>query len=77
MAIMTTTSPDTIDVGQPPLLAVLIRFRALIALLIVFAFFAALGAFDLIGATLLVILMRGVSRDARLQRVENGAGSAA
>jgi ACS family hexuronate transporter-like MFS transporter len=39
--------------------------------------FGALGAFDLIGATLLVILMRGVSRDARLHRVENGASSAA
>jgi MFS transporter, ACS family, hexuronate transporter len=39
--------------------------------------FGALGAFDLIGATLLVILMRGSSHDAGLRRVDNGAGSAA
>ena len=39
--------------------------------------FGALGAFDLIGATLLVILMRGASRDTALRRVDNGAGSAA
>ena len=40
---MTTKSLDSTGIGQPPLLAVLIRFRALIALLIVFAFFAALA----------------------------------
>jgi MFS transporter, ACS family, hexuronate transporter len=39
--------------------------------------FGALGAFDLIGATLLVILMRGVSRDGRPQPIDRGASSAA
>ncbi|WP_028225695.1 MFS transporter [Paraburkholderia ferrariae] len=39
--------------------------------------FGALGAFDLIGATLLVILMRGASRTRRRQPVDHGAGRAA
>jgi ACS family hexuronate transporter-like MFS transporter len=39
--------------------------------------FGALGAFDLIGATLLIILMRGVSRDVRPHQVDNNASTAA
>ena len=39
--------------------------------------FGALGAFDLIGATLLVILMRGVSRDAPARQPASGARPAA
>jgi MFS transporter, ACS family, hexuronate transporter len=38
--------------------------------------FGALGAFDLIGAALLVILMRGATRASRLRPVDRGAGSA-
>ncbi|AJZ59483.1 major Facilitator Superfamily protein [Paraburkholderia fungorum] len=39
--------------------------------------FGALGAFDLIGATLLIILMRGVTREARPHQVDNHASPAA
>lgn len=39
--------------------------------------FGALGAFDLIGATLLIILMRGVSSDARPRQTDTGAGTPA
>ena len=39
--------------------------------------FAALGAFDLIGAALLIILMRGASSDARPRHVDNSASPAA
>ncbi|KVZ19089.1 hexuronate transporter [Burkholderia ubonensis] len=39
--------------------------------------FGALGAFDLIGAALLVLLMRGVTRDPSPQKIDNGAHSAA
>jgi len=52
---MTTKSPNSIGVGQPPLLAVLIRFRALIALLVVFAFFAALAPHFLSIGSLLIM----------------------
>ncbi|MDR6446780.1 MFS transporter [Paraburkholderia sp. 22099] len=39
--------------------------------------FAALGAFDLIGATLLIILMRGVSRDAQPHPTDQSASASA
>jgi len=52
---MTTKSPNSIGVDQPPLLAVLIRFRALIALLLVFAFFAALAPHFLSIGSLLIM----------------------
>lgn len=52
---MTTKSSNSIGVDQPPLLAVLIRFRALIALLLVFAFFAALAPHFLSIGSLLIM----------------------
>jgi ACS family hexuronate transporter-like MFS transporter len=39
--------------------------------------FAALGAFDLIGATLLIVLMRGVSRDAQPHPTDQSASASA
>ena len=39
--------------------------------------FASLSVFDLIGATLLIILMRGVKRDVRPHHVDNNASTAA
>ncbi|MFL6683864.1 MAG: MFS transporter, partial [Paraburkholderia graminis] len=39
--------------------------------------FGALGAFDIIGATLLIILMRGVSRDARPREADAASNAAA
>jgi ACS family hexuronate transporter-like MFS transporter len=39
--------------------------------------FGALGAFDLIGATLLIVLMRGASRDAQPHPARSNTGTTA